>query len=69
MTSLLLSAPAALGVLRSLPFHLHLASTSHLSTSDQILVILIPIVALSRTTFYPIASGSSLIRQNENFTV
>jgi hypothetical protein len=65
MTSWLLLALATLGVLRLLPIHLHLASTSHLSTSDQLWVILIPSVALSNTAFYPTASGSLLILQNE----
>jgi hypothetical protein len=65
MTSMLLLAPLTLGVLRYLPFHLHLASTSHLSTSYQIWVVLIPTVAPSTAAFYPIASGSLLILQSK----
>ncbi|GJN29883.1 hypothetical protein PR202_gb18145 [Eleusine coracana subsp. coracana] len=58
----------ALGVLRFLPFHLPLASTSHLSTSDQILAIVILVAATSSTIRYPVASGSSQILQTNLLT-
>jgi hypothetical protein len=61
MTYWLLLPHAALGVLHCLPSHLHLTSTSHLSTSDSMSIIVILVAATSSTIRYPVANGSSLI--------
>jgi len=59
-TSLLLVAPATLGVQQSLPSPLCMLSTSHLSTLNQMILMSLHIAEVSRPSVCLIANGSSV---------
>jgi hypothetical protein len=69
MTSLLLLAPAALGVPQFLPFRPYITSPSHLSISKPVFVMLVGLSGMvkSRTTLYLTTNGSFVIPQRQTY--